>query len=327
MTAMCAVIVASLVPAAARAQDDPVRLALNPVGQAGSFYDLTMAPGETRSLAVDIANDGQAALLARTYAADVYTIINGGFAARLRDEPQSGTTGWLDYPTDLLELRVGGGIRRSFSVTVPADAVPGEYITSLVLENEDPYLQPGPLTLNQVVRQAVAVVVTVPGLRSPGLAIGAASHKVVAGISVVAVAVENTGNVRLKPRVTFALFDAAGTVVSRTTVPMDTFYAHTATFVEVPLGVQLPGGRYTVSLSVEDSAQDLQVTETAIPLSVAAVPDSSDGDAQAPGGPLIFDGGRMTVAGWSAIVLAGLLLVGGCAVIVLARRRYRKAGD
>jgi hypothetical protein len=205
---------------------------------------------------------------------------------------------------------------------VPADAVPGEYITSLVLENEDPFLQPGPLTVNQVVRQAVAVVVTVPGQRSPGLAIGSASHKVVAGISVVAVAVDNTGNIRLKPVVTFALLDVDGTLVSQTTVPMDTFYARTSTLVEVPLGVRLPGGHYTIRFSVEDSAEGVGARENAISLSVEAVSDGPDGGAVAPGGPLIFDGGGMTPGGWIAIVLVGLLLAAGCVGIVHARRRH-----
>lgn len=321
MTALCAVLVALVAPGPARAQDDQIRLALLPVGQAGSFFDLTMAPGETRSLAVDIANDGEAPLLARTYAANVYTIINGGFGARLRDEPQGGTTEWLEYATDLLELPVGGRMRRSFSVAVPADAAPGEYITSLVLENEEPFRRPGALTLNQVVRQAVAIVVTVPGRRSPGLAIGAASHKVVAEISVVAVAVENTGNVRLKPLITFALFDPMGTLVSQTTVPMDTFYAHTATFVEVPLAVLLPAGSYTIKLAVEDSAQGLQVTENVIPLLVGATPDGPDGGTAVPGDRLPFDDAGVTLVGWIAIVLAGLVLAVTCAKVVGARRR------
>jgi hypothetical protein len=295
------------------------------VGQAGSFFDLTMSPGEQRSLAVDIANNGETPLLARTYAADVYTIINGGFGARLRDEARSGTTAWLEYPTDLLQLSVGSGIRRSFSVTVPADAVPGEYITSLVLENEEPFLQPGALTLNQVVRQAVAVVITVPGKRSPSLLIGAASHKVVAGVSVVAVAVQNTGNIRLKPLVTFALSDVAGTLVAQATVPMDAFYAETATFVEVPLAVLLPGGTYTVKLTAEDSVQGLPVIERTIPLSVEATPESPNVGGVGRGGTLIFSEGGMPLAGWVAIVLAGLLLAVILASIARARRRLAGA--
>ncbi len=204
-----------------------------------------MAPGETRSLEIDIGNAGTAELAARTYAADVYTIINGGFGARLRDDPQTDTTRWLSYPTQVLRLAAGAGVRRTFAVAVPTDAAPGEYITSLVLENDQPIRGSGAVGLDQVVRQAVAVVVTVPGPRSPGLAIGRASHKVVAGRSVVSIGVENTGNVRLKPLVTFALVDTTGTEISHSTMRMDTFYAHTQTSVEMQLAELLPPGTYT----------------------------------------------------------------------------------
>jgi hypothetical protein len=326
MTVLCAVILALVAPVPAHAQDGQIRLALLPVGQAGSFFDLTMRPGETRSLEVEIANDGEAPLLARTYAADVYTIINGGFGARLRDEPPSGTTKWLDYPTDLLQLPVGHGIRRTFAVAVPADALPGEYITSVVLENQEPFHQPGALTLNQVVRQAVAVVITVAGQRSPGLEIGKASHKVVAGISVVAVAVENTGNVRLKPLVSLVLVDATGKLVSQTTVPMDTFYAHTATFVEMQLGLLLPAGTYAIQLAIADEAQGLRVADDAIPLVVEAAPDATNGVLQVPGGSLIFDDAGVTPAVWIAITLAGLALAVAGAAIIRARRRDSRAG-
>jgi hypothetical protein len=120
----------------------------------------------------------------------------------------SGTTEWLNYQTDLIPLAVGEAIRRTFTVTVPADTGPGEYITSIVLENDLPLHSTGAVGLNQIIRQAVAVVVTVPGPRRPGIAIGAASHKVVAGRSIVSVALDNSGNVRLKPLVGYVLLDA-----------------------------------------------------------------------------------------------------------------------
>ena len=108
-----------------------IKLALLPVGQPGSYFDLTMRPGESRSFEITIANDGDSSIAARTYAADVYTIINGGFGARLRGEPETGMTSWLDYPTRVLQLAAGSRADSSFTVAVPAGTGPGEYITSL----------------------------------------------------------------------------------------------------------------------------------------------------------------------------------------------------
>jgi hypothetical protein len=321
-------LVAFVAPGIAHAESGTVRLALRPVGQAGSFFDLTMRPGETRSLEVDIANSGDSVLVARTYAADVYTIINGGFGARLRDDPQTDTTRWLDYPTDILPLAAGAGVRRSFAVTVPADSAPGEYIASLVLENDQPLPGDGAVALNQVVRQAVAVVVTVPGQRSPGLAIGLASHKVVAGRSVVSVAVENTGNVRLRPLVEFALVDASGTQVSESTVPMDTFYAHTNTFIEMPLSALLLPGRYTVRLTLDDAAQGVRVQSDAISLVVEAPTEPATGEGDVPGPIKVIQNagtGQVSLPVWSIGLAATLVLAIFVAWLARGPRRRRSA--
>ena len=348
MAALLGVFLAFVAPGAALAQAGEGRLALRSVGQAGSFFDLSMRPGETRTLRVEIANTGDASLAARTYAADVYTIVNGGFGrlmgrsvlnksieelatwvsdargvyttvnggfgGRLRGEPRTGTTRWLDYATAVLQLPAGQSVRRSFAVTVPADAGPGEYITSIVLENDQAIRTEGSVVLDQVIRQAIAVVVTVPGPRSPGLAIGTASHKVVAGRSVVSVAVENTGNVRLKPDVDLTLFDASGAEVSHASVQMDTFYARTDTFVEVPLASLLLPGTYTVRLGLVDPDSTVRADAGSLTFAVDA-PVESAGPAgavpgltavnQAPGdGRISLPVGPLEVA--AAVSLAGL---------------------
>jgi hypothetical protein len=330
MVAVVGMLVAFVLPSVALAQDGQANLALRVVGQSGSYFDLTMRAGETRKLDVEIANAGDAAIATRTYASDVYTIINGGFGARLRDEPQTGMTDWLDYPTEVLQLPAGKGVHRTFAVAVPLDAGPGEYISCLVLENDQPTPGSGAVALNQVIRQAVAVVVTVPGQRSPALAIGEATHKVVAGRSVVAVAVENTGNVRLKPLVSFTLIDAAGAQVSQASVQMDSFYARTKTYVEVPIAALLLPGTYTVRLTLDDVAQGVRADATAIALVVETPAAAAAGESagaglteviQAPGQvqvPLAVLGLVLGVG----LVLGGLAI--GLLMLVLRHRRRTK---
>jgi hypothetical protein len=302
-----------------------VKLALTPVGQPGPFFDLTLKPGEKRSLNVDILNAGVAGLAVRTYAADVYTIVNGGFGGRLRLEPQTGTTGWLDYPAAVLTLSPGQSDRRSFTVAVPAGTGPGEYITSLVLENDQPIAGGGAVSLDQVVRQAVAVVVTVPGKRSPGLVVGEASYGLVAAGSVVSVAVTNSGNVRLKPIVSFTLFDALGVEVTHATVPMDTFYARTATTIEVPLAAPLVPGAYTVRLTLVDAAQGARADRAGIAFVVTApapAPATGTGFGLTETIQALGDG-RMTSLAWALVVLGLVLLwaLGGTIAFVVRRRR------
>jgi hypothetical protein len=317
-----------LAPGTALAADPPIKLALLPVGQAGSFFDLTMTPGATKTLAVRIADDGEAALAVRSYAADVYTIIDGGFGARLRDEPTSGMTAWLDYPTVVQELQVGQIVGRTFTVTVPADAGPGEYISSLVLENDQPLAGAGAVAVNQIIRQAVAVVVTVPGPRVPALAIGAATQGYLAGTQIVSVAVSNTGNVRLKPLVDLTVLDAAGLQVSHAGLQMDTFYAHTDTSVELPMTTPLAPGAYTVTVTLDDAAQGARAGGS-IPLLVNAPAPIAPTVTAAAGAAAVDQpgGAGQTLPWWVFVLVTAMLLLGGVSLLVgrswLQRRRVR----
>jgi hypothetical protein len=326
MVALVVLGVALVAPAAALAADGPMKLALLPVGQPGPYFDLTMEPGTSRALAVNIANDGESAVAARTYAADVYTIINGGFGARLRNEPTTGATMWLDYMTRVMDLRAGQNVHRSLTVAVPSNVGPGEYISSIVLENDQPIRGAGAVALDQIVRQAIAVVITVPGDRAPAIAIGGATHKVVDGKSTIAVAVENTGNVRLTPLADLTLFDASGAEVSKATIPMDTFYADSETLVEVPLAALLRPGRYTIRLTLDDTDQGVTATEPAIVLIVDAPAAVNAGEGLVPGLTEVTQGDGDTpfaLIPLVAVLLAGIIIVAGIGRTVLLKRRPR----
>ncbi|MDQ1618860.1 MAG: hypothetical protein QOE19_1429, partial [Actinomycetota bacterium] len=153
----------ALAPGAAHATESPVKLSAKPVAQPGQFFDVTLAAGATRTLRIELGNQGTSGIAARTYAADAYTIINGGFAARLRGEASAGTTRWLDYRPSVLQLPAGEAVERSFTLSVPPGTPPGEYISAIVLENDQPVEGSGAVALNHVLRQAVAVSVRVPG--------------------------------------------------------------------------------------------------------------------------------------------------------------------
>jgi hypothetical protein len=319
---MALLALAFVAPGGTRSAGGELRLVLAPVGQTGPYFDLTMRPGESTRLAVDIANGGDASVMARTYAADVYTISNGGYGGRLRDAPQTGATTWLEYPTTVLPLRSGEHARRSLTVTVPLDAGPGEYISSLVLENDVPVHGDGDVAFDQVVRQAIAVAITVPGVREPRLTVGEARHDVVAGRSIVSIAVWNVGNTRLRPAVDFVLRDAHGADVSRTTFAMDTFYAQTDTFVAVPLAALLLAGRYTVELTLIDASQAVKVA--AVIELVVAEPSPPGDSARGPALTEVVQGPSNESLGLGlggALVLVALCL--GALFVVQRRRRSR----
>jgi hypothetical protein len=271
-SASLALIACLAVAAPALAGHEPARLGLTPIGESGEFFNISVEPGESRSLRVEIANFGHDELLARTYAADGYSIINGGFAADLFGAPASGTTRWLDYATQELTLAPGEGLVVDFSVSVPVGTAAGEYITALVAENVEPYRadDQGGLAMEQVNRTVVAVAIDVPGPRQASFEIGAVGHKAAGGISFVSFEVANTGKLHLKPAGRFTLRDAEGTEIGAAEPVMDSVYAGTETLVELPLAEVLTPGDYCAELSLADEATGAADATACLPFTVAA---------------------------------------------------------
>ena len=265
-------------PASAAGTAAPVKLSLKPVGQPGAYFELSMQPGQSRQLTAELGNHGTAAVEALTYAADAYTIINGGFGTRERDSKASGTTTWLSYPREVLQLPAGQSKLQDFSVAVPAGTAPGQYLTSVVLENNVPVQGTGTVALDQVIRQVIAVSITVPGPLQPGFSFGAAGHKISAGKSVVDVEITNTGNANIKPAGDFTIRDSTGKTVSQGTLQMASFYARTDTKVETTLDGQLQPGNYTISVKMTDRGTKAAATAENLPFSVAA-PDATNSTA------------------------------------------------
>lgn len=312
-------------PLTANATEQPVRLSAAPVDQSGPFFDLTLEAGQTRELGIALGNHGAAPIAARTYAADAYTIINGGFGAGLRGGGATGTTTWLDYPGQVLTLQPDQISVRTFSVKVPKGTPAGEYITSVILENDAPIKDKGGVALDQILRQAVAVAIRVPGPLRSGLAIGDAHHKVAADRSVVAVDVTNTGNMHLTPKSKIVVHDDAGAVVSRATVPMDSFYARTTTKVEITLARTLQPGDYFVDLTLDDGKPGAHAAARNLPFTVGAVAPAETGTTAVRRQVVdVLQAGPETFPPWAAAlgVLGAILLLGG-AVRVCRRRSLR----
>ena len=148
------------------ANHEPARLGLTPVGQHGTYFELTLEPGESRRLQVEAANFGHEESLARTYAADVYSIVNGGFGAGLFGQRPSGTTMWLTYPTQEFTLAPEDAVVVDFEVEVPRDTLPGEYVAALVIENAEPLRGAGSIAVDQVNRSAIGSQSTCPARAS-----------------------------------------------------------------------------------------------------------------------------------------------------------------
>ncbi|MEA2652747.1 MAG: hypothetical protein QOI85_2468, partial [Chloroflexota bacterium] len=108
--------------------------------------------------------------------------------------------------------------------------------------------------------------------------------------------------------------------VCRATVQMDSFYAHTVTFVELPLAHMLLPGDYSIQFAIEDSGQGARATAT-LPFAVEAPAQDVPGAGAVPGLTEVSQraGGQVPVLLVVALVAAGLAL--GAAIMFVARRR------
>ncbi|TKV28836.1 DUF916 domain-containing protein [Arthrobacter sp. NamB2] len=305
--------------ATADAEQQPVELSLRPADQPGPYFALTMSPGESRELAVELGNQGTVPIEALTYAADAYTVINGGFGAKERGSSPTGTTEWVSYPTEVVELPTEQGITRAFSVTVPPGTEPGQYLTSLVLENNVAVEGSGDVALDQIVRQAIAVSIEVPGPSTPALAVHAASHSLAAERSVVDVAIANTGNTSLMPAGELLVRDADGTIVSRSDVAMDVVYARTSTQVRTTLAGALEPGEYTATLTVTDDATATAATGTDLRFTVAAPASAASTSTEAGELPPILQ--DEAGAGATSYFIGVIALLAVVIIVLLVRRR------
>jgi hypothetical protein len=298
-------------------------ISIAPVGTTDPYFTLSLSPGAAADVTVELANAGAGRASGTLYPADVYTIVNGGFGARLRAEAPVAVGTWIaDARPSTIDLAPGEVLRRTFRVSVPTTATSGEHITSVVVEDQAKVKSGRALTLSQVSRRALPIVIDVPGARVVGLAIGDASVTTVARHTVIAVEVTNSGNVREHPAGNLIVTHPDGHL---TTLPvkMGTVYPGDTTTVTASFAGLLPAGRYTVSLELADAAVGVSVKKSDLPLVVhrgqRVVPSGGAAEAEisraAPGLPV----------GLIAGIAIGLALAGGTLTALGVRRRRHSA--
>ncbi len=314
-------------PATAQeAPSEAPQLGIRPVDQPGSWYDLELSAGATEYLSVELSNHGDEPLAVASYAADVYSLVGGGMGISLRDDPTSGTTDWLDYRAATQLLRPDEAVRRTVTVAVPDDVEPGQYLAALVIQNDEPVAAEGELSVEHVVRQAIAVNITVPGPAAAGLGIGDVEHVAAGQRSVARLEILNTGNRHLKPTGTLTLSDGTGEQLASLDVTMDSVYAGTTAHLEIGVEELLAPGTYTVSAELQDSEHGVDATGTAT-FEVIAPPAT---DRVMPGVERAIDAIEATgLPTWLVLSVAALLLVLLLAVLLLliAARRRRRSTD
>lgn len=323
----------TLMTISAIAGQGEIRLGIEAVDSDLAYFDLSLQPGESAEPTVRFANHGEIATGTSVFVADVYTLHGGGMGMADIGDPRTGASEWLDFDAAELTLEPGESVEQSFTVRVPDGTPPGDYITSIVIQNSEP-LDVGDENerFDQTVRQGIAVSIDIPGAREPEMGVGDVRHSVSGGGSVLEIDLENTGNAHLRPSGTVSLLDETGQLLADSLVSLGTVYAGTGTVIELSFTDDLPPGEYLVSLTLEDEETGTTTGADGLELSIDAPdptpePEDDDGVIGAVRSPNETISGN---PGMSALIAGGIALFGVMiivAVIVVSRAGRGESPD
>lgn len=241
----------------------------------GGYYNAELEPGEQATFSVVLGNSGEVDFDAVTYAADAYSIRNGGFGLEDLDSEQTGPTTWLDYPTEEFSTVAGEGIEREFTVAVPADTAPGEYVTGIAMQTADPVNEEadeGMFRLNQYYRTVIGIRILVPGDLAPAIEFGEPAFIVEGAVPAIVVPITNTGNQQTTPAGEIRVTDQDGNILMSAPVQMGRVYGGHETELWLGLSEPLPNGDYEITVVLDDEDKDLHAE---LPATVFVVSDSA----------------------------------------------------
>ncbi|MFE5713858.1 WxL protein peptidoglycan domain-containing protein [Streptomyces sp. NPDC056501] len=174
------------------------------------YFYLSVDPGTSLTDRVTVTNKTAAPLTFRLYGADAYnTDRDGGFAVRTQQEKQTGAGAWIRPQRTRVTVPARSAVTVPYTLTVPADADPGDHPGALVALDER--ISPSGGSVAMGVQRAVGarVYLRVNGPTVPALAVEditlAQDRPLVPGVggssAVVSYTLHNRGNVTLNPKV------------------------------------------------------------------------------------------------------------------------------
>ncbi|MFF3063611.1 DUF916 domain-containing protein [Oerskovia sp. NPDC057915] len=277
-------------------------------------YAYALEPGASLDDGIIVSNYTQGPLTFRVYAADGFMTDAGELDLLPAGEESSALGAWVSFAGEEVTVDGGDSVVVPFTVTVPADATPGDYaagvVSSLLVENAEGVSVDRRLGSRMHLRVAGDLVPAVV-LDDVSVTYDGTLNPFAAGDATVTFTVTNDGNTRL----------AAGQVV-RVAGPWGAG-AQSAPRVELP--ELLPGTSVTRTVTVDGVwplgrvSADVRVTAE-----VVTAIGATDADTVPFVAPATASASTLAVP-WAALALLVLLVAG----VVLWRRaaRRRRASD
>lgn len=249
-----------------------LQFGIYPVGDfENRYFEVEIEAGDTVSLTAGIINQGTEPILLRAFATNAFNPPNGGFSAAAEEDELTGPTLWIDFPSETFELAPQESRQTQFTVTVPEDTAPGQYVAALVVRTEGSLAISGSDMFDQIVRSAISVEIMVPGPVTSGFELGTPVFSSDADVRFLNIPITNTGNILLKPKGELSLTTPEGNEILTSVVEMGSIYGGSSTSIQIALPNQLPLGDYLVSLELADEATGTNASIDAIPVTLAEV--------------------------------------------------------
>jgi len=236
-----------------------VRTASNSYGNDRSSYSYSVNPGGTLHDAVVVANRGKDPLNLNVYTADGFTTGAGQLDLRNHDDKQVGVGAWVRGAQSTVAVQPGKTAQVPFTVTIPRNATPGDYVGGIVTTLTQPDDAAG---INVERRLGIRIKLRVSGDLKPALTVedlhldyAGTFNPFAKGHATVSYTIHNTGNATLSAQ-------QAVTVEG----PFGWLKTGAATIAAPP--ELLPGESWKVSVPVKSVAPafDVAVTASLTPL-------------------------------------------------------------
>jgi hypothetical protein len=294
------------IPSPARAGEGDVtwtvRTASNSFGADRSSFGYAVNPGGAVRDAMVVANRGKTPLTLAVYTADGFTGGTGQLDLRTRDTKAAGIGLWVKASPATITVPAGKTADVPFTVTIPANATPGDYVGGIVTSLTQADDQ---ASVSVERRLGIRIKLRVAGALAPSLKIeqvriayDGSLNPFTRGDAIVSYTVHNTGNTTLSAQQAVAA-----------TGPFGWFHASTAAVAAPP--ELLPGESWPVKVPVHGVAPafSLAATTTLTPL----LTDASGTTTALK--PIVVTGHALAVP-WMLVVLLIVVL----AAFVLVRR-------
>jgi hypothetical protein len=283
-----------------------VRTAANGYGDDRSSYTYTVNPGGQVKDAMVVANRSTSPLRLALYAADGYTTDTGQLDLLTKDKKSVGIGAWVHADRDSVVIKPGRTAEIPFTVTVPGNVTPGDYVGGILTSLKQSDEAQG---INVDRRLGIRVKLRVSGELKPKLAVEdlhvdytGSANPFATGDATVTYTIHNTGNALLSARQTVSV---AG--------PFGWLRAGAGDIAAPP--ELLPGESWKVKVPVHGVAPAVSLTATA-----TLTPLLTDASGTTTSLKPVEATAHGWAVPWTLLVLLVVLAAGVTAALVLTRR-------